>query len=69
MKVYTTREDAIQIEIIGPISECAPIEEFDIDAIADKLITTVNHGTTKFGYTLRDDVDFWETVGAHDHGN
>lgn len=68
MKVYTSRDEAIMIEIIGPISEGAPIEEFDIDAIANELIATVNPGTDKSGYILRDDVDFWQTVGAHDHG-
>lgn len=62
MTTYTTRNEAVQREIIEPLSEYA--NEHDIDAIADAVLTTTGEGID-YRYTLREDVDFWDVVAQH----
>lgn len=52
---YTTRNEAVQREIIEPLGEWAA--EHDVDAIADQLIKTEGEG-----FYLDQDADFWEVV-------
>ena len=71
---YTTRDEAIEREIITPLeaSGVATAAEFDIDAIADVLIEYMDAVDAKgrvrldlSGYRLRSDLDedeFWDTV-------
>lgn len=56
---YTTRNEAIDRLIIEPLGEFA--DEHDIDAIADKVITTTGEGVD-YGFTIDEDVDFWDVV-------
>ena len=58
MTTITTRNEAVQREIIEPLGEYAA--EHDIDAIADELITTEGEG-----FYLDEDADFWATVENH----
>lgn len=62
MTAYTTRNEAIDREIIAPLGEYA--DQHDIDAIADEVLTTTGEGIY-YRYTLRDDVDFWDIVAQH----
>ena len=62
MTTYTTRNEAIDREIIEPLGEYA--NEHDIDAIADEVLTTTGEGIA-YRYTLREDVDFWDVVAQH----
>ena len=55
---YTTRNEAVQREIIEPLGEWAA--EHDVDAIADQLIKTEGEG-----FYLDEDADFWAVVEAH----
>ena len=55
MTPYTTKNDAIQYEIIEPPGEWA--NEHNIDAIADELITS-----TATGFHIDDTKDFWGVV-------
>ena len=55
MTTYTTKNDAIQYEIIEPLGEWA--KEHNIDAIADEIIVT-----TATGFHIDDTKDFWEVV-------
>lgn len=55
MTTYTTRNEAVQREIVEPLGEWA--EEHNIDAIADQLIQA-----TDDGFTIDQDADFWEVV-------
>lgn len=59
MNIYTTRNEAIEAEIITPLGEFA--DDHDIDAIADELLTTTGEGT-EYGFTIDEDADFWEVV-------
>lgn len=59
MTAYTTREEAINAEIIAPLGEYA--DQHNIDAIADKVLTTTGEGTT-YRWALNTNVDFWQTV-------
>ena len=58
MTTYTTRNEAIQREIIEPLGEWA--EEHNIDAIADQLIKTEDEG-----FTIDQDADYWAVVAAN----
>lgn len=58
MTTYTTKNDAIQYEIIEPLGEWA--NEHNIDAIADELIVT-----TATGFHIDDTKDFWNVVANH----
>lgn len=58
MTTYTTRNEAIQREIIEPLGEWA--EEHNIDAIADTLIKAEDEG-----FTIDQDADYWAVVAAN----
>lgn len=63
---YTTRDEAIEREIIDPIEASGVIEdacaEYDIGDIADKAL-----GDYREGYACQvSDEDFWEIVAAHE---
>lgn len=58
MTTYTTRNEAVQREIIEPLGEWAA--EHDVDAIADQLIKTEDEG-----FTIDQDADFWAVVAAN----
>lgn len=69
MNIYTTRDEAIQREIIEPLGEYA--QEHNVDAIADKLIIWHDHVTpegrvdiTRSGYQVNPDEEpnFWGIV-------
>lgn len=62
MTTYTTRNEAIDRDIIEPLGEYA--SEHDIDAIAGAVLTTTGEGIG-YRYTLREDVDFWDVVAQH----
>lgn len=55
MDIYTTRNEAVQREIIEPLGEYA--QEHNIDAIADELIVT-----TATGFHIDEAKDFWAVV-------
>lgn len=61
-KIYATRDEAINQAIIPALDDA---DAYDLDAIADEVLTTTGEGTTGFGYTLNEDVDFWESVFDH----
>ena len=56
MTTYTTKNDAIQYEIIEPLGEWA--NEHNIDNIVDELITTTDDNR----YHLDTTKDFWDVV-------
>lgn len=58
MTTYTTRNEAVQREIIEPLGEYAAVH--DIDAIADELIKAEDEG-----FTIDQDADFWAIVEKH----
>lgn len=62
---YTTRTEAIDREIVEPIEAGdATAAGFDIEAIADQVLTTTGEGVD-YRWTLRDDIDedtFWGIV-------
>lgn len=63
--IYTTRDEAIQREIIDPIEASGEVAdaraEFDVDAIADEVL-----GDYEAGYASRVDADeFWRIVERH----
>lgn len=62
MNTYTTRNEAIEAEIITPLGEFA--DEYDIDAIADEVLTTTGEGVD-YRYTVDEDADFWAIVEKH----
>ena len=65
MTSYTTKQDAIQAEIIDVIeaSGVATADEYDIDAIADQVLTSEGTGT-KYRIVVDETVDFWAVVEA-----
>lgn len=67
MTTYTTREEAVQREIIEPLGEYAA--EHDVEAIADEVLywhdeirEDGNIWLPGCGFRLNKDVDFWEVV-------
>lgn len=62
MITYTTRNEAVQREVIEPLGEFA--DEYDIDAIADEVLTTTGEGVD-YRYVINDDADFWGIVEKH----
>lgn len=64
MTRYSTRDEAIQAEIINPIEAGeATADEFDIETIANKVL-----GGYDQGYALIvDPAEFWEIVEANAH--
>lgn len=63
MTTYTTRNEAIDREIIQPLGEYAG--QFDIDAIADQVLVSVGEGID-YRFTTNGDVDFWDVVAQHE---
>lgn len=63
MTTYTTRNEAIDREIIQPLGEYAG--QFDIDAIADQVLVSVGEGID-YRFTTNDDIDFWDVVAQHE---
>lgn len=63
MTTYTTRNEAIDREIIQPLGEYA--DQFDIDAIADQVLVSIGEGIN-YRFTTSDDVDFWDVVAQHE---
>lgn len=62
--LHTTRADAID-EITYILSEGDITGgQYDIEAIADEVITTTGEGTT-LRYLIDEDADFWAAVAAH----
>ena len=61
-KIYTTRDEAIIQAIIPALDDA---DAYDIDGIADEVLTITGEGIMGFGYTLNEDVDFWESVFDH----
>lgn len=63
MTTYTTRDEAIESEIIAALGTEA--DSHDIDAIADEVLTTTGEGVD-YRYILAvDEADFWEIVEKH----
>jgi hypothetical protein len=63
MSTYSTRDEAIEREIVVPIEATgvATRDEYDIDAIADEVL-----GGAGDGYALTVDTDgFWAAVEKH----
>ena len=65
MTSYTTKQDAIQAEIIDVIqaSGVATADEYDIDAIADQVLTSEGTGF-EYRIVVDETVDFWAVVEA-----
>ncbi|MGV0438848.1 hypothetical protein ACUY2L_06715 [Corynebacterium mastitidis] len=64
MTTYTTRNEAIDREIIEPLGQWA--DEHDIDAIADQVLETTGGGI-HYAYRLIENLThdgFWEIVAA-----
>lgn len=62
---YTTRTEAIRVEIIGTLEPYA--HEFDVEAIADEVLETVREGIG-YRYRLKPGIDaeaFWGIVKKH----
>lgn len=60
MKLYATRQDVIDQEIIPSLGVYAT--EYDIDAIADALIIQGEDKNGNPTYHVVDSADFWEVV-------
>lgn len=62
-RTYTTRDEAIYREIVEPIEAgAANRDEYDIDAIADRVL-----GDYEEGFALKVDTDeFWEIVAENE---
>lgn len=59
-RTYTTRNEAIETEIIAALA--GQETDYDIDAIADEVL-----GDYENGYTIQVTEDaFWEIVAKHD---
>lgn len=63
MTTYTTRNEAIDREIIQPLGEYAG--QFDIDAIADQVLVSIGEGID-YRFTTNEDVDFWDVVAQNE---
>lgn len=65
MTSYITRDDAIQVEIIDVINagDGVTADEYDIDAIADQVLTSEGYGTN-YRIVVDETVDFWAAVQA-----
>ena len=65
MTSYTTKQDAIQAEILDVIeaSGVATTDEYDIDAIADQVLTSEGTGV-EYRIIMDEAVDFWVVVEA-----
>lgn len=63
MTSYTTKQDAIQAEIIDVIESTgvATADEYDIEAIADQVLTSEGDGV-EYRITANEAVCFWAVV-------
>ncbi|WKS66805.1 hypothetical protein NLL33_11435 [Corynebacterium accolens] len=59
MRTYSTRDEAINREILEPLGEYA--DSHNIDALADELIISVNNGA-EVQFMLKPEIDFWQSV-------
>jgi len=63
---YTTRDEAIQREIVAPIEAAGPdvasVDEFDIEAIAAEVLGTDENGHY---HVVIDPGEFWRVVERH----
>lgn len=62
---YTTRTEAIRVEIIGTLEPYA--HEFDVDAIADEVLETVGE-CIGYRYRIRPELtseEFWAIAQKH----
>lgn len=58
MSKFTTRQDAIEVTIINPINGCDNADNYNIEAIADAVLSDYTDG-----YQLMvDEEDFWTIV-------
>lgn len=70
LNAYTTRDEAIQREVIDPIEARGVVSdaaaEFDIEAIADEVIAQTGsiRGAVLFERTVDSD-EFWQIVQKH----
>lgn len=62
MTTYARRDEAVLREIIEPLGEWA--NEYDVDAIADKLVICDGSGLNPV-YSLDQDADFWAVVAVN----
>ena len=59
---YATRNEAVEREIVEVIEAGdAQQDEYDVEAIADAVLTTVGDGTA-YCWTVNPGVDFWGAV-------
>lgn len=70
MTLYSRRDEAIHREIIEPLGEEAT--NFDIEAIADEMITWHDEYNAKgeininrSGFRIKEDADLWEIIERH----
>ena len=63
MNTYSTRDDAIESEIITPLAEEA--SSHDIDAIADEVLGTEGEGPSYRWVCTVDADEFWTIVAKH----
>lgn len=78
--LYTTLDDAIDREIIDPLAACLEDadyvlpgrgtveEQFDVEAIADQVLTTYTTSRGGVAYGMEEDLtdeDFWTIVEDH----
>ncbi|SHJ13290.1 hypothetical protein SAMN05216246_11221 [Actinomyces denticolens] len=61
-RVHTTREDAVQREVIEVLAGVPG--RYDTDAIADEVLTTTGSGT-RYRWVLDETVDYWGAVARH----
>lgn len=67
MNTYTSRNEAIEREIVDVLDASAgetTAADFDIDGIADEVLTTIGQGTTR-RYVVDEDAGFWDAVARH----
>ena len=65
MSSYTTRDEAIQIEIVEALGTEAA--DHDVEAIAAEVLDTEGEGT-QYRYIVAVDADeFWTIVAKHAH--
>jgi len=66
-QTYTTRDEAIQREIIEPIEAAGPdvarAEDYDVDAIACEVLAVDERG--RWHLAVDSDDEFWRAVEAH----
>ena len=65
MNEYTSRSEAIEMEIVASIEGCGDrASEFNIDAIADEMLISKGTGAN-YHICVDDTKDFWDVVEAN----